>query len=564
MKKLFCTLSTSLFVLLLALIVLNSCKFASSSLPELYISKEPIKLEYKYGELLDLSGIEVRARCYDFFYNYYDEIVTGWESNPADLTPLLSSGKTTITISFNGKTTSFDITVKEKPDENGINADPFFWGTWVRMDKGNECEVLETTVSLGDDDYEVTDSDENSLTVDTLGVFSRQSDSVIVCDNIPYFRNGGTNLEYSLSLVGFSSQLSRAVGTGIQGIKGRAISSKFKRFESYAESDFDGKIKFTAPTANDPQTVTITYGGSNIVIPGLIITNSGDKMGTVALVGENDYNLKITGIISEEQKDGGYIYGNNAKTYNMVLSITNISTNKCNSSICTIEPDPKEASRLSLVLSEVDKNLDAYPISTMLGGTTIPIYITISFGEMTEPFVDTGIRITLRNRTANELKEWTDYVPLRFYKGRIPITVAAKSPEDNDRAALNGFVIYPDGNSQFFSVNNNTSKTLFVPTFGVDIQYKMVFSGATVTSTLSDSTEMFYSVAPCSRNKKDIDLTIPDWEKIDSYMNYGGDNHSEETAYSAEEGFIAYLYESEIDYYTISADSNEFYLPGTY
>ena len=47
-------------------------------------------------------------------------------------------------------------------------------------------------------------------------------------------------------------------------------------------------------------------------------------------------------------------------------------------------------------------------------------------------------------------------------------------------------------------------------------------------------------------------------------MYYGDDNHSEETAYSADDGFIAYLYEGEIDYYNIIADGDEFFLPGRY
>ena len=84
----------------------------------------------------------------------------------------------------------------------------------------------------------------------------------------------------------------------------------------------------------------------------------------------------------------------------------------------------------------------------------------------------------------------------------------------------------------------------------------MVFSGATVTSNLADSTEMFYSVSPNSKFKKVINLNTTDWQIIDDYMNYGGENHTEDTAFSAEEAFIAYLPEGEIDYYTIRADNN--------
>ena len=83
----------------------------------------------------------------------------------------------------------------------------------------------------------------------------------------------------------------------------------------------------------------------------------------------------------------------------------------------------------------------------------------------------------------------------------------------------------------------------------------MVFSGAKVTSNLSDSTEMFYSVEPRSTVKKDINLDTSDWTVIDGYMNYGGENHTEDTAFQVDSGFIAYLPEGEVDYYNIRADT---------
>ena len=137
------------------------------------------------------------------------------------------------------------------------------------------------------------------------------------------------------------------------------------------------------------------------------------------------------------------------------------------SSICSIESDD---SRLSLSSSA---NLSAFTISTMAGGATKTVNINISYGEMEEPYVDTGIIVTIRNSISGQ--EWKDYVPLRFFKGMIPITISAVSPEENNNAALNGFVIYPDGNNQFFSIKNNSNKVLFVPSFGADKKYKMVF-----------------------------------------------------------------------------------------
>ena len=429
-------------------------------------------------------------------------------------------------------------------------ANQFFWGTWVRMDNGKEYEVLESSVKQGNNTYKITSSDENSLTAQSLGTFQKESDIVIVCNNIPYFRNGGANLEYSLKLVGFTN--TRAAGSVISGVKGKGRSSKYKGFESSGESDSNGEIKLKAPTTNDTQTVEITNGNEVVVVPGLKVINTGDYMGTVALVGKDDYNLKITGTISDDQKDNGYLYGNNVKTYKMVLTITNISENKCSTSGCIVASDD-----VNLVLDS-DTNLNGFTISTLAGGATKTINLNLKYGAISAPYVDTGINVTIKNPLTNQ--EWTDYIPLRFFKGTIPITIAAKNPENNNKAALNGFVIYPDGNNQFFAINNNSCRSVFVPTFGIDKPYMLVFSGATVTSTLSNSTEMYYTVETATTTPRSV-VTEGEIDEILGYISFGGNNHSETSAYEVTKGFEAYLSEGEIDYYKISADSPDFYSP---
>ena len=518
---------------------------AEKTLTSIYISKQPDKTNYEYNSLLDLTGLVVKG-------NYSDnslEVLEGWSSEPKAGSSLSTSGTVTVTITYEGKTTTFTITVAAKPV---ITANDYFWGTWVRMDNGKEYEVLETSVVQGTNNYKVTASDSTTLSVNTLGTFTKESDGVIVCNNIPYYRKGGANLEYSLKLVGFTTN-GRAAGIAMSGIKGKGKSEKYKNFESDGESDSKGEIKLKAPTANDTQTVEISNGNDIVVIPGLKINNSGDYMGTVALVGKDDYNLKITGIISDDQKDNGYLFGNNAKTYNMQLTITNISENKCSTSGCSIESEDS-----NLVLSS-ETNLKGFTISTLAGNATKTINISLTYGEITAPYVDTGITVTIKNPFTDQ--EWKDYIPLRFFKGTIPITIAAKNPENNNNAALNGFVIYPDGNNQFFAIKNNSCSAVFVPTFGSKKPYMLVFSGATVTSQLDDSTEMYYTVEPASLNPRTV-VTDGDLEVILPYITFGGDNHSETTAYSVTQGFESYLREGEIDYYKITADSDTYYGPG--
>ena len=118
-------------------------------------------------------------------------------------------------------------------DSQTVKMNSFFWGTWVRMDNGKEYEFLESSVEQAAKKYVVETSNENSISVSELGTFTKESDSVIVCDNIPYFRKGGINLEYSLKLVGFESsirQAERAAGSVVGGYKGKRKIKKIYNF----------------------------------------------------------------------------------------------------------------------------------------------------------------------------------------------------------------------------------------------------------------------------------------------------------------------------------------------
>lgn len=537
------------FILLIT-IFFTSCELLTNTknkaplepnLTSIYISQLPEKTNYAYEEALDLTGLEVKARYTDGT----EKVIDNWSSSPAPWTKMKSSGTIIITITYKGKITTFTIIVAKKTSpETTTTANKYFWGTWVRMDSGMEYEVLESSVVQNNKSYNITSSDSSTLTVSNLGTFKKESDRVMVNNNIPYFRKGGTNLEYSLKIVNFNSSGNRAAATPVGGIKGKAKSTKYG-IESESQSDDEGIIKFTAPTANDPQEITITDGNEFVVIPGLNIINSGDFMGTVALVGKDDYSLKITGKISDDQKDNGCLYGNGAKSYKMKVTITNITKNKFSTSVCTIEPKDT-----NLTIASDTTALSWFTISTLDENSTKTVDLSVEYGDLTEPFIDTGLNVIIRNPITNQ--EWTDFIPLRFFREAIPITIAAKNPENNKNAALNGFIIYPDGNNLFFSIKNDSNKTILVPTFGSDKKYMLVFSGATVTSQLSNSTEMYYTVNPGTLTPRPV-ITQGD-ESILTYIRFGGNNHTENAAYSVTSDFEAYLSDGEIDYYSISAD----------
>ncbi|MBR2462061.1 MAG: InlB B-repeat-containing protein [Spirochaetaceae bacterium] len=436
---------------------------------------------------------------------------------------------------------------------NSTPVDSFFWGTWIRMDNGAHYKVYEDTVTQEDEDggaiyYVSPSSTTERMVVSGLGTFTKESDSVIMNGSIPYFRKGGANPSYRMRLVGFVGGPSRAAATTIHGWKVTGTSGSYPSYTNTSESDENGEFTLRAPVVGDTQTVTVSTDSGAIVVPGLTIENSGDFMGTIPLVDSGDYILKITGSIAPEEKLGGYLYGNSYKRYPMTLTITNVSQVKSAMAVCEVEWDDPNLSVTS------SQNLEGIAISTMPPGATKTIDLEVLYDRLTEPYVDTEIKVRITN--AQTGREWVDYVPLRFFRGQVPVTVAAASPEGNQAAALNGFLVHPDGQSQFFSVPHGGSTTIYGPTFPKDQHYLMAFSGATVTGTLSDSTEMFYTVAVGSTEPMAVETS---GGGIREHMTFGEPNDSEEQAYPVDGNFQAYLSEGEIDYFSVT--SNTWKLP---
>ena len=442
-------------------------------------------------------------------------------------------------------------------DTPSITAPQYFWGTWQRMDNGKIYEINEAQVICDESAYNISSSENTMISVPTLGRFTKQSSSVMINNNIPYFRKGGTNLEYKMKLVGFEDNISRAVSSfDLSGYSVTAESETYDSYTSSAESDSEGNITLTAPVAGDVQIVKIKNDDSTlVVVPGIKVENNGSNMGTIPLSTAGQYSLKVTGTIPDGEKDDGYLYGNNYKSYPMTLTITNVSETDSETSGLSISP----ADSVLDIKSTDGTNLSLTTVSTLKSGMTKSVNLSIKCSTLSDAYIDTGIKIEIANLKTG--KKWVDFVPLRFYKGQIPVTVAAKSTEKNTDAALNGFIIYPDGNHQFFSVPDNGSATRYVPSFGPSQKYLLSFSGATVEGELSKSTEMFYTVNPGSRDEYDV--IIPnDLNSLMHHFNFGESNDTEMTAYCPNEKFCAYLSDGDIDFYEIVADSEEIILPG--
>lgn len=437
----------------------------------------------------------------------------------------------------------------------------FFWGQWQRMDNGKSYYINENNVKTDERLYSATSSSENYLNVEGLGRFERQTDSVIINNSIPYFRKGGTNLSYKMKLVGFEDSINRAAraasSASLSGYTITGTSEQFESFTSEAVSDEDGTVILTAPTSGDVQTITVTSGDDTIVVvPGIKVETDGSNMGTIPISQEGQYSLKVTGTIEDSEKDDGYLYGNNYKSYPMTLTITNVSDVVSAPSVCTITA---EDSRVTVSSADGSDITGGVLISTLKSGFTKTILLSVTCGTLTESYLDTGLIVTVKNAATE--KTWQDYVPLRFFKGIVPITVAAESVEENADAALNGFVIYPDGNSQFFSVPDKGDKTIYVPTFGSDQPYTLAFSGATIEGSLSKSTEMLYTVASGTWSKKEIDTAATAFIDAVQYGEKGSGNGSEDNATVADSEFEAYLADGDVDFYEMLINNSDNILP---
>jgi len=472
---------------------------------------------------------------------------------------------------------SIQITVSAPPTP----ANEFFWGKWSRMDSGEVYTVEETYVLYNDKKYDILSSSDSELVINELGSFVKDTDNVIKWHDstndidIPFYRQGGKDLKYKVRVVGFEDAIAdtansnilicRAAGTedlinakGKSGIKVKGQSERYTTYSDEAQTDEDGYVELTAPVQGDSQTLTITDDDGEItVVSGLKIENSDDFMGTIPLVKKDEYSLKITGDVDPSEKTNGYLYANNYKTYPLTLSISNISEIKSETAIASISCSD---SNVTLSLSDSSEyTLDGITISSMKAGATKTINLEIAYGTLTSSYKDVELNIKVENLETKRV--WVDYVPLRFFAGDMPITITGDSTEDNSNAALHGFVIYPDGNSKFFSVNNKAHKTLYVPIFGAGNKYEMVFSGATVTGQLSASTEMYYTVAFDSNTSLAVNKGA---EETKIAYSFGEKNNSEATAYDltayfAENNktdFQAYLKEGDIDFYLFEAESD--------
>lgn len=438
------------------------------------------------------------------------------------------------------------------PESSGILADSYFWGTWVRMDNGAEYQFKETEVVYKGGTYYNSSGSESYLNVRNLGTFQKQSESVMLVDAIPLFRKGGADLEYSVKLVGFLGGSSRAAGNSSDGEESLAnytvtgTTEGFPSSENEAVSDSNGEAKLIAKRPGE-QTVKVTSGDKEQTTHGLTVTRNGTNVGKIVIDNENDCSLKVT---VPKLEDTRYLYAN--KTYEgLEIEIYNAGEKECGVSQVILSVD----NDFVTLSGDTDFTMESLPVGYQQNNKK---FINLSFGNFSDPYIDVEINVQIKifGKTKEERRVWDDIIPLRVFRGQMPVTISAASIASNPNARLKGFLIYPDKNHKHFSLKNNTSATLYAPTFNADNgdKFMMVFCGAAAADSYADNTEMFYSVAFDSLEPREI-VTIG--ENVETYKYYGEENDTENSAYDVgdESSFEAILDAGDIDYYWIKAES---------
>ncbi|MBQ5647142.1 MAG: hypothetical protein IIV07_08760, partial [Treponema sp.] len=407
-----------------------------------------------------------------------------------------------------------------------------YWGTWIQMDTGAEYYIDNQNI------YKKYSSSKSKIQSGIDGYYL-ESDKVLRSGNTVFFRKGGKNRSFSVTVSGFSTNRSirnssRAAGTGNQGVSGRRENKENSEDSETVDSEDDNSLDFDGGVADDPQTVTVTDGedtGTATVVP----QYDGENVGSIPVVEPGKYAFKTTYKI-ENADSQGFMYGNNLGIYNISFNLTNIGQATCETSVYSISWNDSNLSSSDLVK---EGNF------TSIGpGSAKVISGNFSYGYFDEEYKDVTITISIIDSKYGET--WNDYVTLRFYRGWVSYKVNARNFNQSSTATLKGFLVYPDGRSERFTVSSDKTTTISVPWSTKD--YYFVLSGA------NNDTEMCYSFIPAEYGSP-ADLSGV-WY-ITDINAYEPNDRLQNAVYLTDykNPIKAYLKNGDIDYYKFNTSS---------
>ena len=491
---------------------------------ELNLVRAPDKKNYSTGNSFEPAGLVLEAVYTDGTTETVTNYTTDFDKVVAE-----PGTEKKVTITYGGKTVTFPINVSNSGSSEGTNR--FFWGYWTRMDNGSRVYVTENKVNQDGTNYSISSNSQGKLETG-LGTFIKESDNVITLGNVKLFRSSAKDVPYKLTLVGFQNGASIADTLG----EGYSVTVTCPEFPSYSEtqfSDANGMVTLHSPLSRIVNNVTVTAKDGTKLTASLTPRNAGENLGSLPVSEKNNYALKVTGTV----KNSDYLYA--SQNYNLELSVENISNVVANYSLV----------ELSCSDSNLSISTKQFNIASIGNGMKKTVELEVAYrNTFRAPYVDTVIAVKFTD--AVTLNSWTDYVPLRFY-GEKNIKINAWNTEDNTNTSLNGFIMYPDGSGQQFRINHGVTKSIKIPLF--PSPYKLVFGGAVMGETLSESTEMKYSIG--------VGTSADSVSGVFSLaeMRFAEPNDIEESAYEigTSEKIKAYLGAGDFDYYTLEIYSEK-------
>ena len=347
--------------------------------------------------------------------------------------------------------------------ENQYNISKKYWGTWIRMDTGDEYYIDSDKV------YKCSSSNKKYSEVQSgISGFTLEGENVLKNGSLAYFRKGGTARDFSLKVSGFSDSTTRAAASTMGGIKACRKGNNNDSDTEVVTSSEEGIIKFTGAVADDVQVVTVEDTSVS-----LIPQYNGENSGTIPIVEKGMYGFKITYTINSDEQ--GYCYGSLYKVYDLKLNINNIGDVICETSVYEITCDD---ARFDFVSGSLTGNF-----SSIEAGKSKSLDFKVRYGQVDEEYIDVPIKISITDSKYE--RTWVDTITLRFHRGVVALKVNSRNFDSNSKAQLKGFVIYPDGRSKRFTVSPSSVASVLIP--WSKSNYILAFSGATVDNEMAYS-----------------------------------------------------------------------------
>jgi len=208
----------------------------------------------------------------------------------------------------------------DQTDTGTVSIDRSFWGTWVRMDTGQEYFFTGSTLTRSGTPVSLSSADSHSVSAGST-TYELVSENVIRAGDIRLFREGGATRDFTARVAGFqdtlaaSGFLNASSGEAIPqqghvlGRRGREVPED----EEEVATDSSGIAAFEDSVADTTQILTTEYetssGTTHEISAEVQPQYDGEFVGTIPLV-ESGHNFKVTYDVADT-----YLYGNGYDSY---------------------------------------------------------------------------------------------------------------------------------------------------------------------------------------------------------------------------------------------------------